>query len=235
MGAAWGAAVNFALKLNQKSDTPFLNPKLYILGVFLLYWVGAKLFYLMTADFSGKADGGASSSSFWLGGGFVFYGGLIFGLLFSLFFAVKTKQGLKRFNIFLPALALGHGIGRLGCLLAGCCYGSKTDSPLSIKLWGAHRHPTQIYEALFLFGLAFIFSKKPLLRSKNAVWWYFLAYAGFRFLIEFIRGDHIRGIYAAWAFDLSDYSDRIKPLRFVCVARRPQALLPLLSCGKEFH
>lgn len=196
MGAAWGAAFNFSKALNKRGDL-FSLKKLngYLLGLFLFSWAGAKLFYLWTADFGGK-DLAASSSSFWLGGGFVFYGGLVFGLVFTLFFSLITSQSLKKFNIFLAPLALGHGIGRFGCLMAGCCYGHATEFPLAVHLWGERRHPTQIYEGVFLFVLAYIFSRKKMLQNGHAVWFYLLWYGVFRFLIEFLRGDALRGVYA---------------------------------------
>ena len=102
------------------------------------------------------------------------------------------------------ALALGHGIGRLGCLAAGCCYGRYTDLPWGVALAGdLSRHPTQVYEALLNFALFGFLAGYALPRVKDGRWQsggvllcYVMGYALLRFVVEFFRGDD-RG--ASWA------------------------------------
>ena len=97
------------------------------------------------------------------------------------------------------AIPLAHGFGRIGCILDGCCYGSPIteDSPFywigvefrttpGKKVW-----PTQIFECVFLFVLAtvlliLLFKKY----SKLTMPIYLISYGLFRFLNEFLRGDH---------------------------------------------
>ncbi len=136
--------------------------------------------------------------------GFVFYGGLIGGLAGGLWHAYRLKLPfLKLADWCMTALALGHGIGRFGCLLAGCCFGRHTDLPWGIAMAGdLSRHPTQVYEAvlnLVLFGalarvvLPRVASGK--LPRGSGLAGYVLGYAALRFAVEFLRGDD-RGSFA---------------------------------------
>lgn len=178
IGLAWALAYRL-------SSPP--QKTLFFVGNFVASWVGAKVFYLLTVDYLSH-ENIAANYNFWLGGGFVFYGGLIFSLGFTWFFLRKTKNKLESLGSLLPIVPLAHGVGRLGCFLAGCCYGSVTNSALSIYLHQAHRHPVQLYEAIFLFGLSYVLTK------RKSLSFYLVSYGIFRFLIEFLRGDEIRGV-----------------------------------------
>ncbi len=135
-------------------------------------------------------------------GGLVFYGGLMGGA--AAFFWMTRRLRIpfaEGADMVLPALALGHAFGRLGCLAAGCCYGAPTDLPwavtftdpkcLATAVLGVPVHPTQLYESLFLFLLAgflvFLFYRKPAPGRVAAV--YLLAYGVSRFALEFLRDD----------------------------------------------
>ena len=194
MGAAWGLGLQIVKTLDSRNTSRFKRLNLFLLGVFLFSWMGAKGFYLLSADFSGK-EHAIGNANFWLGGGFVFYGGLISGLVFTLVFAWKTRQSIKSFNIFVPALAIGHAVGRLGCFLAGCCYGAPYDGIGAVHMHGLDRYPTQLMEGLTLFALGLLFTAKGFQARKWLVLEYLAIYALVRFLIEFVRGDGIRGIY----------------------------------------
>ncbi|MEK6885951.1 MAG: prolipoprotein diacylglyceryl transferase [Nanoarchaeota archaeon] len=108
---------------------------------------------------------------------------------------IKISTG----NVFAPALAIGVAIGRIGCYVLGCCYGKITDVPWAIYSFGALRHPTQIYEIIF-HSIAFIIMWKKLSKEGDKMKpytlfpAYILAYAVFRFFMEFIRGDTVPGI-----------------------------------------
>ncbi len=117
-------------------------------------------------------------------------GGLIGGWagvkLAKAWFGIATRHG----NAIAPAAALGIAIGRIGCFLASCCYGKPTASFLGVNFGdGQHRHPTQLYEALFALGLFCYFMRANARHpAPGALFQQFLlAYLGFRFLIEFIR------------------------------------------------
>jgi prolipoprotein diacylglyceryltransferase len=92
------------------------------------------------------------------------------------------------------AVAAGTGLalamGRIGCLLGGCCYGIPSRLPWSINLGdGVWRHPTQIYEALFALALfVYLQIAKRTVTAEGALFGRFmLAYFTFRFGIEFLR------------------------------------------------
>ncbi len=188
MGLGWGVAYQLFF---SKVD---VNPKyaqFLFWGIFVSSWIGSKLFFYFTTD-SYKEQDILSQASFWTGGGFVFYGGLIFALLFvSLYKLLKFPLTVQTLWAMLPAVTLGHAIGRIGCLLAGCCYGNITDLWWGIELHGAHRHPTQILESLGLFILTFFLLKSRASIKSFSV--YFIGYGMLRFGIEFLRGDEIRG------------------------------------------
>lgn len=141
------------------------------------------------------------------GTGITFLGGLIGGI--GVFFLIERIAGKKHrhelqsaVNIIIPCIVLAHFFGRIGCFLAGCCYGAKTDLFFGIRfvesisqngewIYGEPRIPTQLIEALFLLLLfitllIFIFRfKKP---NFTAIV-YMYSYSIFRFFLEFLRDD----------------------------------------------
>lgn len=125
-----------------------------------------------------------------LASGRTIVGGLIGGTLAVI--AVRKWLGvtMKTGNLFAPAIALALAIGRMGCLLGGCCYGIPAQLPWSINLGdGVWRHPTQIYEALFALALfVYLQLAKRTVTAEGALFGRFmLAYFTFRFGIEFLR------------------------------------------------
>lgn len=129
--------------------------------------------------------------------GFVFYGGL-FGVIFTLMFLTRNDADMRKkvFEISVPAMPLFHAFGRIGCFLAGCCYGKKLSTPIVIGTIEFARIPVQIIESMaefILFIVLFILSKKN--RDIDLLRIYLVIYAVIRFADEFLRGDKIRGIY----------------------------------------
>ena len=101
-----------------------------------------------------------------LRGGFVFYGGLAGGLIALV--RVSRSLGLDSFSVAsscAPSFAFAHACGRVGCALAGCCYGAHSNAMWTI----AGRHPTQLLEALFLIVLGFALIKIPLRKRRAYV------------------------------------------------------------------
>jgi len=142
--------------------------------------------------------------------GGVFQGGLLFGTVFALiYFHRKKIPTWKTADLIAPALAMGHGFGRIGCFSAGCCYGSECalpwaavfKNPYAAQLTGVHlnepMHPVQLYEAVlnFLnFGVLFLILKKK--RFDGQVFSiYIINYSVIRFFTEYFRGDHGDNIY----------------------------------------
>lgn len=137
--------------------------------------------------------------------GFVFYGGIIFGIFAIFLLSKKYKiKFLKITDIFALAVPLAHGFGRIGCFFYGCCYGLPTQAWLGINFPfnspAGHLSqkiiPTQIISAGFLF-LLFLFlyiMRNKITRLGKLTSYYLLIYGVFRFSIEFFRGDP-RGFY----------------------------------------
>ncbi len=135
--------------------------------------------------------------------GFVVYGGIIGGIFSGwLYCRIKKLKFLTYFDLIMPSIALAQGFGRIGCFLAGCCYGKETSGPLAITF----RHsdfapnnvplvPTQIYSSILDFGHFFLLLYVA--RHKKAdgqvAACYLIFYSIGRFVIEFFRGDLERG------------------------------------------
>jgi len=117
-------------------------------------------------------------------------GGLIGGTLAVILIKKLLKIKSRKGNFFAPAAAIGISVGRIGCLLRGCCYGIETDLPWGIDFGDkVLRHPTQIYESLYTFLLFIVL---VLLNKKNPkpgklFEIFMIAYFSFRFFIEFIK------------------------------------------------
>lgn len=141
-------------------------------------------------------------------GGLVFQGGVIACVGVAIWYS--RRHGIPFFrigDIFAPALALGHGIGRIGCFFAGCCYGRQCDInfPLAVTFphlenhgiapYGVPLYPTQLFEAA---GEFLIFTILLLYRGRKTfeggvVLLYFIMYAVLRSIVETLRGDQVRG------------------------------------------
>ena len=135
--------------------------------------------------------------------GFVVYGGIIGGILAGcLYCYIKKTDFWKYFDLVMPSVALAQGFGRIGCLLAGCCYGRETNSIFSITFQNsdfAPNHvaliPTQIYSSVldFLhFGILLYIARHKKKDGQVAAC-YLIFYSIGRFVIEFFRGDIERG------------------------------------------
>jgi phosphatidylglycerol:prolipoprotein diacylglycerol transferase len=134
--------------------------------------------------------------------GGVFYGGLIAALAIAWWYMRKTRlPALKTADVFAPGIALGHGIGRLGCFSAGCCWGIECHLPWAVTFTnpvanqlvgvplGIPLHPTQLYESFaefLIFGVLYWRFRKP--HPPGAmIGLYLMLYSTARFVVEFFR------------------------------------------------
>ena len=146
--------------------------------------------------------------------GMVFYGGLIGGIAGALLFCAKRKINFFSLaDLILPCFCIAHSGGRIGCLLVGCCYGlAEGESCLDgfytyhgacsvTYLNGVRRLPVPLMEAMFLVLLAaiLILVLKNTRHRGSVTAWYMILYSVWRFLIEFFRGDAVRGIYGLFS------------------------------------
>lgn len=148
-------------------------------------------------------------------GGFVFYGGLIGGYLGGFIYCKAYKLSfLLMSDVVSITIPLGHAFGRLGCLCGGCCYGfphngkfsvtyieTLGDAPLNTPLF-----PVQLIESiilLLLFATLLITYKKFHHIKGFSTASYLLSYSTIRFVLEFFRGDKIRGLL--WGLSTSQW------------------------------
>jgi phosphatidylglycerol---prolipoprotein diacylglyceryl transferase len=175
------------------------------LGIYIIIsaLVGAKLLLLITDFKSFTADPRELLTLARSGG--VFYGGLIVAVIVALWYIRRVGLPLwTTCDVFAPGIALGHVIGRFGCLFAGCCYGKPTTRPWGITFTdpfaaanvgtplGVALHPTQLYEAgaeLLILIVLLVTERKGRPFPGRTFWLYMLLYAISRFIIEFYRGD----------------------------------------------
>lgn len=196
MGLGWGIAYQIYFALLEPSY-PKLKAQILFWGIFISAWLGAKILFYLT--FPKEQDQTLLQQlSFWTGGGFVFYGGLIGGLLFIAGFKLADKKfNIKVLWAMVPALAIGHGIGRIGCLLAGCCFGKPTDLFWGIYLHDHYRHPTQLIEAIALIVLG-IYLLKAKRNKLILLSHYLITYGLIRIVVEALRGDTVRGSWGSF-------------------------------------
>lgn len=139
--------------------------------------------------------------------GIVFYGGLIGGAIGAIVGAKIAKCPMGNLlPSVVPFIPLGHAIGRIGCLLGGCCYGMEYDGPLAIhyphSLLGLPPEqgyfPVQPLEALCNVAIfAVLFTMEKRMRKRwDILWTYGVMYAVCRFTLEYFRGDAHRGIFS---------------------------------------
>lgn len=196
---AYGAGLYYCYK--QQAHLGIKKDKIFD----LIFWIiigalaGGKIFFIWF-NFDSFA---ASSLIEKIRYGFVFYGGLIGGFSAGFIWAKKYKLPvLPALDFFAVPLALGHAIGRIGCFLAGCCYGKISHNFLAIKytdpqsLVPQHLHnvglyPVQLMESLavlILFFVLYYFYQRP--HKKGVIFaGYLLGYGLIRFVLEYLRFD----------------------------------------------
>jgi len=175
------------------------------LGIWIIVsaLVGAKLL-LFVVDFKQFTSNPRELLGLARSGG-VFYGGLIAAVTVALIYLRRHRLPLwTTTDVFAPGIALGHVIGRMGCLLAGCCFGKPTSVPWAITFTdpaaaanvgtplGVPLHPTQLYEAgaeLLILGFLLLWERRGRGFPGRTFWSYMLLYGVSRFIIEFYRGD----------------------------------------------
>jgi phosphatidylglycerol:prolipoprotein diacylglycerol transferase len=177
--------------------------------------------------------------------GGVFQGGLVFGIVFALLYFRRRKiPTWPVADLAGPALALGHAFGRIGCFLAGCCYGRECSSPPGVAFHSQYAHdltgiplenplhPVQLYEALLNF-LNFLVLFAILRRKKfdgQVFAFYIINYSIIRFITEYFRGDHEEN-----AFLLKGASPALSLTlpQFFCIVGLAAGLLLLLFMKKR--
>lgn len=138
-----------------------------------------------------------------LADGFVVYGGIIGGIFSAMAYCkIEKLRFLKYFDLVMPSVALAQGFGRIGCFLAGCCYGRETDSAWGIVFHnssyapnGVKLLPTQLISSGldFMLCIVLILLDRKKKGDGQIAGAYLVLYSIGRFILEFYRGDLIRG------------------------------------------
>jgi len=184
------AGLLWKIKREGKPLDPYVDT---VFALFLAGIVGARAAYILeNPDFASPLE--------WL---YLWKGGLsIFGGLLLAFPAYLTMLWWHRLPVWkttdslIAILPFSLGLIRLGCFGAGCCHGTPTDFPWGVMpghtpfhLAGENLHPTQIYEAIFLFLLAILFMRWESKKTGVTSCIFLLAYGLFRLATNPIRGD----------------------------------------------
>ena len=150
-----------------------------------------------------------------------FYGGFIAALIAALIYFKRHRElkGWQIADLSAPAIALGQGIGRIGCFMAGDDYGKPTDLPWAVTFrhpaaaeiggapLGIPLHPVQLYESIacliFFCFLVWLTRRKRF--EGEIILVYAMLYAVARFLLEFLRGDMDRGFVLGGLLSTSQF------------------------------
>lgn len=197
------------LTLRRRADRAGMDgANLVDFTLWLVIWalVGSKLLLVIVELPRYLRDPASLLGVFRAGG--VFLGGFIAAVIAATILLHRYKmRALPTFDVITPSLALGHCIGRIGCLLAGCCWGASCDLPWAITYTdpvAAERlgtplfhavHPFPIYSAIFNLGLYLLLAalfKRPHAPGRIFAT-YMVLYGIGRFALEWTRGDVVRG------------------------------------------
>ncbi len=172
-------------------------------GVDIGFWMllsailGSRIVYVIV-NYNYYLDNPLRALMIWEGG-MVWYGAFLGGLIATVvFFRLKGLDWWLWADMGAAPLALAQSVGRMGCLMAGCCYGVETTLPWGIEFTkstiapnGVVLHPTQIYHMLFNFAifLFLFFRRKRKAFKGELVFLYLIFYGATRGIVEVFRGD----------------------------------------------
>lgn len=195
LAASW-----LATKLCKEYKLDYENIDSFIIFVIVIGYAFSKLTYCLTVFDQFLSDPLSVLGS----GGWVVYGGILGGLLAALIWCKWKKwKFMDYFQVLMPCVSLAQGFGRIGCFFAGCCGGAVTDAwygiqfPATSLAWDTTQKiiPTQLLSSAgdFLIFAFLMYNLKKGKHPEDTGAWYLILYSVGRFLIEFLRGDLIRG------------------------------------------
>ena len=197
----------FMVKRLKRDVNDFILVEAYcLMGAF----IGSKLLYLIVSykEIDWSRIGDLSYFNTIMSSGFVFYGGLIGAILLAYFMCKLHKiNAFSYIRTFIFLLPFAHAFGRVGCFMAGCCYGIPYNgfgavvyprggiAPSGIRIL-----PIQLIEAVFLMVIALTII---ILQVKRELFYtvelYLILYGVLRFILEYFRYDEIRGNYGVFS------------------------------------
>jgi phosphatidylglycerol:prolipoprotein diacylglycerol transferase len=198
LAIAFLVAIQVFLTRGRKRGLPEDKVSTLSLWLLILAILGGRILFVMTHWDEYKTDP-LAIVRLWEGG-LMLYGGYVLAILGGILYVRRAGLPVWRVgDAAAPAMALGIGIGRLGCFFNGCCYGLPTKLPWGIKFPpesysssvfpGEHLHPSQLYMSAAgfgLFALLLVFDRKR--RYDGWLFWTYIALdAALRFIIDFTR------------------------------------------------
>ena len=206
-----GFVLAFVLALEKGRAGGLLFEDLLIVAAFALGFglLGSSLLYVFVTYTPAQIMAFIAAGDFhFLSSGIVFYGGLLGGILGALIGIRVAKCKLETVaRSVVPYIPLAHAIGRVGCVMAGCCHGFAYEGPFALRyphsVSGLSPEqgyfPVQPLEALInvVICLFLLWHKKRSKRAMDLLFTYLGLYAVSRFFLEMLRGDIIRGIWYA--------------------------------------
>lgn len=194
---AFLAAIYVAARRASKEGIP--SQTIFDLGLYILIsaLLGARIFY--SIQFRSSYDSFTDFLKIWQGG-LVYYGGFISAFVVGVLYMRWKKLSIpKVLDIFAPSMMLGLSIGRIGCFLAGCCFGKPTSLPWGVtfpegsmarlEFGEVPIHPTQLYSFVSVFSIFIILIvlRRYMKFSGQVFLLTVFIYSIHRFLIDFLR------------------------------------------------
>ncbi len=189
----WQGKKEFGLTFDQSNN---LFIMLVLAGI-----IGGKLFLI----FEDPAEYLHNPKRLFSGSGFVFYGSLLLAIPIMLWYFKKIKiPVMGMLDVMAIVTCIVHGFGRIGCFMAGCCYGIPTNNFLGViftdtkcqaEPLNTALHPTQLYEAALIFTIMIVlwYYRSGKKFAGQLFLLYLIAYALGRAVLEIFRGDIQRG------------------------------------------
>lgn len=175
--------------------------------VFLFGIIGARLFYVIE-NLNYYLKRPLEMAMLWYGG-LSWYGGLAAGAIAAFLYLKKKRlPGLKIVDLIIPFIALGQAIGRIGCLLNGCCFGRSSDFGFYFMAHHTTLVPIQLYSSVILVLIYIIlrFLQERPHRAGQIFLAYLFLYSLSRFFIEFWRADNPKIFLGLSLFQIISFS-----------------------------
>lgn len=158
--------------------------------------IGARVLFV-ALDWSNYSSHPLDALKVWEGG-LSLHGGMLFGILYFMFFSWRRKISLYALgDLGAVSWAIAYAVGRIGCLLNGCCYGAPTSLPWGVRFpdeqhpgfFTSPSHPTQIYASLFnVFFFLVLVQWEKLRRPDGELFYAYIGmYGVYRFIVDIFR------------------------------------------------
>ncbi|MCA6074848.1 prolipoprotein diacylglyceryl transferase [Fulvivirga sedimenti] len=195
------AVIYLARQARKEFNVPFDTINNLFLLLLASAFIGGKVFLF----FENPPYYRENPADLFSGRGFVFYGSLLFCIPVMLWYFRKNKLPvLPMLDIMAIVTVIVHGFGRIGCFMAGCCYGKETHGWLGVifsdpacfaRPLDTPLHPTQLYSAFMIaaIGLTLVMVKRRKMFPGQVFLLYLILYGIGRSVVEIFRGDESRG------------------------------------------